>query len=102
MRIVVVLPAPFGPMNPNRSPRLKFKLIDLMAYNSPYFFVKSRVSIIVKLSKYLSFGSNTESLPNHKTTNPHSVASPARRTDILSQRRPVCPRPHSPSRHPPA
>ena len=48
MRIVVVLPAPFGPMKPNRSPRFKFKLIDLIANNSPYFFVKSRVSIMEK------------------------------------------------------
>ncbi len=46
MRIVVVLPAPLGPMNPNKSPRFNFKLIDLIANKSPYFFVKSRVSII--------------------------------------------------------
>src|SRR5258706_11149964 len=59
IRIVVVLPAPLGPMNPNRSPRFKFKLIDLMANNSPYFFVKSRVSIIEKQSKF-SVGSNAE------------------------------------------
>src|SRR3954467_15505995 len=54
MRMVVVLPAPFGPMNPNRSPRFKFKLIDLIANKSPYFFVKSRVSIIEKLSELVS------------------------------------------------
>src|SRR3982751_2414718 len=59
MRIVVVLPAPLGPMNPNRSPRFRFKLIDLIANNSPYFFVKSRVSIIEKLSK-VTVGNSAE------------------------------------------
>jgi hypothetical protein len=66
MRMVVVLPAPFGPMNPNRSPLFKFKLIDLMAYSSPYFFVKSRVSIIKNLSDIRSFGGNAELSPNPK------------------------------------
>ena len=46
IRIVVVLPAPLGPMKPNTSPRLSFRSIDLMANSSPYFFVRSRVSII--------------------------------------------------------
>src|SRR3954462_13290544 len=91
MRMVVVLPAPLGPMNPNRSPRLKFKLIDLMANNSPYFFVKSRVSIIEKLSIFASAAT-----PNFHGTKDSSAPSPATQTDILPRIRPACLRPRPP------
>src|ERR1043165_1847536 len=75
MRIVVVLPAPLGPMNPNRSPRFRFKLIDLMAYSSPYFFVKSRVSIIDKSSSFFSVGRQAEFyLPLRRSTKTHAKA----------------------------
>src|SRR6266480_4294339 len=47
LRMVVVLPAPLGPMKPYTSPRSSFSVRRLSAYNSPYIFVRSRVSIIV-------------------------------------------------------
>src|SRR5262249_46225716 len=47
MRMVVVLPAPLGPMTPSTSPRSILKDSRLSAYRSPYILVKSRVSIIV-------------------------------------------------------
>src|SRR3712207_3107216 len=56
MRMVVVLPAPFGPMKPNRSPRFRFKSIDLIANSSPYFFVRSRVSIMKVLVAFPAAG----------------------------------------------
>src|SRR6516162_576865 len=46
MRIVVVLPAPLGPMKPYTSPRSSFSVSRFRAYSSPYIFVRSRVSII--------------------------------------------------------
>src|SRR5258708_725326 len=45
MRIVVVLPAPLGPIKPKTSPFLRSNSSDLMANSSPYFFVRSWVSI---------------------------------------------------------
>src|SRR6516162_3397811 len=46
MRMVVVLPAPLGPMNPYTSPRSSLIVRRFSAYRSPYIFVRSRVSII--------------------------------------------------------
>src|SRR5947207_1861014 len=46
MRMVVVLPAPLGPMNPYTSPRSSFSVSRFRAYRSPYIFVRSRVSIM--------------------------------------------------------
>src|SRR5262245_1591662 len=46
MRMVVVLPAPLGPMNPYTSPFSSFSVSRLRAYRSPYIFVRSRVSIM--------------------------------------------------------
>src|SRR5262245_4812828 len=46
MRMVVVLPAPLGPMNPYTSPRSSLIVKRFSAYRSPYIFVRSRVSII--------------------------------------------------------
>src|SRR5215217_4125368 len=46
IRMVVVFPAPFGPMNPNTSPCSSFKVSRSRAYRSPYFLVRSRHSII--------------------------------------------------------
>ena len=43
--MVVVLPAPLGPMKPNTSPFCRLSSSDLMAYRSPYFLVRSWVSI---------------------------------------------------------
>ncbi len=51
MRIVVVLPAPLGPMKPKTSPLSSFKFNDFTANSSPYFFVRSRVSITVYLRR---------------------------------------------------
>src|SRR5579883_2305971 len=48
--MVVVFPAPFGPMNPNTSPCSSFKVSRSRAYRSPYFFVRSRVSIMCGLA----------------------------------------------------
>ncbi len=45
--MVVVLPAPLGPMKPNTSPLSSLIDSDLTANSSPYFFVRSRVSITV-------------------------------------------------------
>src|SRR5262245_27678739 len=47
MRMVVVLPAPLGPMNPYTSPRSSLSDSRFRAYRSPYIFVRSRVSIIL-------------------------------------------------------
>src|SRR6516162_1381763 len=47
MRIVVVLPAPLGPMNPYTSPRSSLSVKRFNAYRSPYIFVRSRVSIML-------------------------------------------------------
>ena len=44
--MVVVLPAPLGPMKPNTSPRSSLRSILRIANRSPYFLVRSRVSII--------------------------------------------------------
>ena len=44
--MVVVLPAPLGPMKPNTSPLSSLIDSDLTANSSPYFFVRSRVSIM--------------------------------------------------------
>src|SRR6266850_868218 len=55
MRMVVVLPAPLGPMNPYTSPRSSFNVSRFKAYRSPYIFVRSRVSIMV-VSCRLLFG----------------------------------------------
>ena len=46
IRIVVVLPAPLGPMKPNTSPCSSVRLSRLRANSSPYFFVRSWVSIM--------------------------------------------------------
>src|SRR5262249_17095342 len=46
MRMVVVLPAPLGPMNPYTSPRSSLIVRRLRAYRSPYILVRSRVSIM--------------------------------------------------------
>jgi len=46
MRMVVVLPAPFGPMNPYTSPLSSLIVSRSRAYSSPYFLVRSFVSII--------------------------------------------------------
>src|SRR5438093_12953946 len=51
MRMVVVLPAPLGPMNPYTSPFSSFSVSRLRAYRSPYIFVRSRVSIMGVSSK---------------------------------------------------
>jgi hypothetical protein len=42
IRIVDVLPAPFGPRNPNDSPRATSKSIASTATNSPNFLVSPR------------------------------------------------------------
>src|SRR6185503_12536669 len=52
MRMVVVLPAPLGPMNPYTSPRSSLRVSRLSAYRSPYIFVRSRVSIITGSSAF--------------------------------------------------
>src|SRR3954454_5465867 len=46
MRMVVVLPAPLGPMNPYTSPGSSRRVSRSRAYRSPYFLVRSRVSIM--------------------------------------------------------
>src|SRR5262245_2399847 len=46
MRMVVVLPAPLGPMKPYTSPFSSLSVSRSRAYNSPYIFVRSRVSIM--------------------------------------------------------
>src|SRR5262249_37924555 len=46
MRMVVVLPAPFGPMKPYTSPGSSRSVSRSRAYRSPYFLVRSRVSIM--------------------------------------------------------
>src|SRR5262245_18645883 len=46
MRMVVVLPAPLGPMNPYTSPRSSLIVSRLRAYRSPYILVRSRISIM--------------------------------------------------------
>src|SRR4051794_17328840 len=46
MRMVVVLPAPFGPMNPYTSPWSSLSVSRSSANSSPYFFVRSRHSIM--------------------------------------------------------
>src|SRR5438132_10753442 len=46
MRMVVVLPAPLGPMNPYTSPFSSLSVSRSRAYRSPYIFVRSRVSIM--------------------------------------------------------
>src|SRR5262245_45829218 len=43
--IVVVFPAPLGPIKPNKSPAARSSSIDWMAYISPYFLVRSTVLI---------------------------------------------------------
>ena len=45
IRIVEVLPAPFGPRKPNASPRATSKSIASTAVNSPNRFVKPRAWI---------------------------------------------------------
>jgi hypothetical protein len=45
-RIDVLLPAPFGPMNPNNSPASIFRLKLSTASSSPYRFVKFSSSIM--------------------------------------------------------
>src|SRR5947209_7313710 len=47
MRMVVVLPAPLGPMKPYTSPFSSFNVSRFRAYRSPYIFVRSRVSIMI-------------------------------------------------------
>ena len=44
--MVVDLPAPFGPRNPNTSPSVTVKLSLSTAVKRPNFFVKLRISII--------------------------------------------------------
>src|SRR5688572_27255987 len=46
MRIVVVLPAPFGPRKPNSSPRLMCRSSGCTAVNLPYRFVTPSSRII--------------------------------------------------------
>src|SRR6185503_11677006 len=46
MRIVVVLPAPFGPRNPRISPLLTEKLIPSTAARLPYTFFNPATSIM--------------------------------------------------------
>ena len=46
MRMVVVLPDPFGPMNPYTSPGSSLSDSRSTANSSPYFFVRSRHSIM--------------------------------------------------------
>src|SRR5262249_26006105 len=46
MRMVVVLPAPLGPMKPYTSPFSSLSVSRFRAYRSPYILVRSRVSII--------------------------------------------------------
>src|SRR5438046_185175 len=57
MRMVVVLPAPLGPMNPYTSPRSSLSVSRFRAYRSPYIFVRSRVSI-------MSFVRNRDEYPD--------------------------------------
>jgi len=40
MRMVVVFPAPFGPMKPNTSPLSSLRVSRSRAYRSPYFLVR--------------------------------------------------------------
>src|SRR5262249_26827416 len=51
-RMVVLLPAPLGPMNPNTSPCPIEKLRSLTATKSPYFLVKLTTSIIAASSPH--------------------------------------------------
>src|SRR5688572_27341487 len=46
MRMVVVLPAPFGPRKPKISPAAASRVSRSTAVKSPYLFVRSRISII--------------------------------------------------------
>jgi hypothetical protein len=46
MRMVVVLPAPFGPRNPKIAPAAAVRLSPSTAVKSPYLFVRSWISII--------------------------------------------------------
>ena len=45
IRMVVVLPAPFGPRSPKTSPLFTEKLTDFTAARAPKYFVRLRVSI---------------------------------------------------------
>jgi hypothetical protein len=45
-RMVVVLPAPFGPRNPTHSPASTVKLTSRTAVKSPNSFVRCATSII--------------------------------------------------------
>src|SRR5215210_9284172 len=47
IRMVVVLPAPFGPRNPKISPAAAVRLRPSTAVKSPYLFVRSWISIIL-------------------------------------------------------
>src|SRR5262245_37240763 len=49
--MAVVLPAPLGPMKPKTSPFCRFKSSDLTANSSPYFLVRSLVSITARHSR---------------------------------------------------
>ena len=46
MRMVVVLPAPFGPRKPKISPRRTWSEMPSTAVKSPYFFVRSWIAIM--------------------------------------------------------
>src|SRR6266545_3295282 len=46
IRMVVVLPAPFGPRKPVTRPGLQAKLTSSTATNSPYFFVRPSTLIM--------------------------------------------------------
>src|SRR5437763_11848988 len=78
MRMVVVLPAPLGPMKPYTSPFSSFSVSRLRAYRSPYIFVRSRVSIMGQSLK------NQE--PNHKNQIPRTnISGGSQEPDLKSQ-----------------
>src|SRR5215469_7204509 len=57
--IVVVFPAPFGPMKPNTSPRPILRLRSLTAVNRPYCLVTPSIRIIgASCSRYSTSVSN--------------------------------------------
>ncbi len=59
MRIVVVLPAPLGPIEPEQVALVQFKLMSRIAYISPYFFVRFCVLIKCHYSSARATGSRT-------------------------------------------
>src|SRR5687767_303234 len=55
IRSVVVLPAPFGPRNPNSSPFGTTRSSESTAVKEPYRFVSEVISIIVSYRRLIGF-----------------------------------------------